>query len=114
MRDSAGAIRRDNPVFGPPLRIFVRGEDSAFYFYCLDIENVSIRNGGKPDVFAVIFPVLMAAPSFFPFPGDPVADFEILEEYPVYGSRGIPVAADVDRRGFREQARKFAYPRFKP
>jgi len=85
--------------------VTVRCENPTSDFDGIEVKDIAIRNGGKPDIFTVVFPVGVGAPSLFAFPGDAVADDEVLVQGSLDGRRGIPVATDVNGSRFFKQPR---------
>ena len=64
------------PVFRLSI-VTVRSEDAAPLLYGFDIKSVLIARTKEPNIFGDVLPILASAAFLFPFPGDPVLQFEI-------------------------------------
>ena len=96
------AFRSLLPVFRPASAA-IRRNDLAADLDGVRIEIIIVPDGGKPDVFRAVFPVVQRAASFFSLPGDAVADFQMFPRGRVKRGGALPVAAKINRRRRRKK-----------
>src|SRR6476646_8147624 len=96
--------------FAPILRLSVlaiRCDHTAAVFYGLEIKCVFVANGEEPNVFRGVLPVFARTSSLFPFPCDPILQFEITAASALDRRCRTPVTAYVNgSRRFQKRCHK--------
>ena len=96
MRESVVTVLSFLPVLGFSIFGAIGGDDTSLEFDCFNIEAVVVSQGTKPYILCVVFPVGLSAAPLFSFPGDPVADVEVLVQNGEHEIGRLPVATDVN------------------
>ena len=96
MREPVVAVLSFLPVLGFSIFGAIGGDDTPLEFDRFNVEAIVVAQGAKPYVLCVVFPVGLSATTLFSFPGDPVADVEVLVQNGEHEIGRLPVATDVN------------------
>lgn len=96
MRESVVTVLGFLPVFGFSIFGTIGGNDMPLELDGFNVEAIIFAQSAKPYILRVVLPVGLGTAPFFSFPGDPVADMEVLVQNGENDVGRLPVATDVN------------------
>ena len=78
MRESVVTVLSFLPVFRFSIIRTIGGEDTPLELDGFNVEAIVFAQGAKPYILRVVLPVGLGTAPLISFPGDPVADIEVL------------------------------------